>query len=49
MRSACNCLASTLSLILIALPDLADETCLSPYMAKITGQEDFVYVWTLAA
>lgn len=27
----------------------ADETCLSPYMAKITGQEDFVYVWTLGA
>jgi selenium-binding protein 1 len=26
---------------------LADETCLSPYMAKITGSEDFVYVWTL--
>lgn len=26
---------------------LADETCLSPYMAKIVGQEDFVYVWTL--
>jgi len=26
---------------------LADETCQSPYMAKITGQEDFVYVWTL--
>ena len=26
---------------------LADETCMSPYMAKITGQEDFVYVWTL--
>ena len=25
----------------------ADETCLSPYMAKIEGQEDFVYVWTL--
>jgi selenium-binding protein 1 len=25
----------------------ADETCLSPYMAKITGQEDFIYVWTL--
>ena len=22
----------------------ADETCQSPYMAKITGQEDFVYV-----
>src|SRR5262245_8342019 len=25
----------------------ADETCLSPYMPKITGQEDYVYVWTL--
>ena len=25
----------------------ADETCLSPYMQKIVGQEDFVYVWTL--
>jgi selenium-binding protein 1 len=27
----------------------ADETCMSPYMAKITGQEDYVYVWTLGA
>jgi selenium-binding protein 1 len=26
---------------------LADETCQSPYMAKITGHEEFVYVWTL--
>ncbi len=26
---------------------LADETCMSPYMPKITGQEDFIYVWTL--
>ena len=27
---------------------LADETCNSPYMAKlIKGQEDYVYVWTL--
>ncbi len=25
----------------------ADETCFSPYMAKIVGQEDFMYVWTL--
>ena len=25
----------------------ADETCMSPYMPKITGQEDYVYVWTL--
>ena len=28
-------------------PVAADETCMSPYMAKITGQEDYVYVWTL--
>ncbi|UCE87925.1 MAG: selenium-binding protein [Deltaproteobacteria bacterium] len=25
----------------------ADETCQSPYLVKVTGQEDFVYVWTL--
>ena len=24
-----------------------DETCQSPYMAKITGEEEFVYVWTV--
>jgi methanethiol oxidase len=28
-------------------PVRADETCQSPYMTKITGEEDFVYVWTL--
>ncbi len=32
---------------LLSPPLAADETCQSPYMAKITGQEDFVYVWTL--
>ncbi len=32
---------------LISAQLAADETCQSPYMAKITGQEDFVYVWTL--
>ena len=31
----------------LVTPVNADETCQSPYMAKITGQEDFVYVWTL--
>lgn len=30
-----------------ALQSQADETCMSPYMAKIVGQEDFIYVWTL--
>ncbi|WP_345315037.1 selenium-binding protein SBP56-related protein [Ferrimonas gelatinilytica] len=28
-------------------PVMADETCMSPYMAKIVGQEDVLYVWTL--
>jgi len=25
----------------------ADETCSSPYLARIDGQEEFVYVWSL--
>lgn len=29
------------------VPALADETCQSPYMPMITGQEEYVYVWTL--
>ncbi len=42
-------LASLFAATCLSLPAtaLADETCMSPYMAKITGQEDFVYVWTL--
>lgn len=43
--------AGALALVAILLggpaPSRADETCLSPYMAKIVGQEQFVYVWTL--
>jgi methanethiol oxidase len=31
----------------MTMPALADEPCQSPYMAKITGEEEFVYVWTL--
>jgi selenium-binding protein 1 len=35
-------------LFLFAAATLADETCNSPYIAKlIKGQEDYVYVWTL--
>ena len=39
----------TLGLALIAFTAAvaADETCMSPYMAKIVGQEDYVYVWTM--
>jgi selenium-binding protein 1 len=32
---------------LLSTQAVADETCQSPYMAKIIGQEDYVYVWTL--
>ncbi|HPQ97193.1 MAG TPA: selenium-binding protein SBP56-related protein, partial [Thiolinea sp.] len=40
--------AALLSVALLpAQPVQADETCMSPFMAKITGQEDYVYVWTL--
>ncbi len=42
-----NTCAITVATLLISNPVSADETCQSPYMAKITGQEDFVYVWTL--
>jgi len=39
-------IASTL-IVLAATLAHADETCMSPYMPKITGQEDYVYAWTL--
>lgn len=44
-------LLSTIAITSLAIsavqPTVADETCMSPYMAKIVGQEDFIYVWTL--
>jgi selenium-binding protein 1 len=30
-----------------AAPAAADETCQSPFLPKVTGQEDYLYVWTL--
>src|SRR3954452_7117785 len=36
-----------LSTVIGAATSRADETCMSPYLPKITGQEDYVYVWTL--
>jgi selenium-binding protein 1 len=42
--------AALLTIVLtgvMAIPAQADETCMSPYMAKIVGQEDYVYIWTL--
>ena len=44
-----GCAAAVSMLAFASLPAHADETCASPYMAKISGQEDFVYVWTLGA
>ncbi len=45
LRTAASVLS--LSLLLVSPAVRADETCMSPYMPKITGQEDYVYVWTL--
>ena len=42
-------LLATCISILGAAQSRADETCQSPYLPKITGQEDYVYVWTLGA
>ena len=39
--------AALAALLLGPAVSRADETCMSPYMPKITGQEDYVYVWTL--
>ncbi|HXJ58556.1 MAG TPA: selenium-binding protein, partial [Verrucomicrobiae bacterium] len=33
--------------VLTTIPVRADETCSSPYLTRIEGQEEFVYVWTL--
>jgi selenium-binding protein 1 len=43
---ACALCAAVLSAA-AALPAGADETCQSPYLPRLEGQEDFVYVWTL--
>jgi len=39
--------AVTMGAAILPSQVIADETCQSPYMAKIVGQEDYVYVWTL--
>ena len=39
---------ASLCVLAICLPIAkADETCSSPYLPRIEGQEEFVYVWTL--
>ena len=39
--------SALVALAVLVQPTSADETCMSPYMAKIVGQEDYVYIWTL--
>src|SRR5262245_31906702 len=39
--------ALALAALTLVLDARADETCSSPYLARIEGQEEFVYVWTL--
>jgi selenium-binding protein 1 len=43
----CLGLALLAAFVFVARVVSADETCLSPFMPKITGQEDYVYVYTL--
>ena len=40
-------IVAALTVVTAATGLRADETCSSPYMARIEGQEEFVYVWTL--
>jgi len=46
MRHASSLVGFALLLAAVA-PAAGDETCQSPYLPKIVGQEDYVYVWTL--
>jgi selenium-binding protein 1 len=40
-------IAAAVALVGTPVAVRADETCQSPYMPKITGEEEYVYVWTL--
>ena len=40
-------IAGIAGLTFTIIPARGDETCSSPYLARIEGQEEFVYVWTL--
>jgi selenium-binding protein 1 len=40
-------LIAALCVLLLAPLARADETCQSPFMPKLVGTEDYVYVWTL--
>ncbi|RIK91074.1 MAG: selenium-binding protein [Proteobacteria bacterium] len=46
LRGALPCAALFVAVVCAAAAR-ADETCQSPYLPKIVGQEDFLHVWTL--
>lgn len=47
-RPVAGALPALLAALLAApAPARADETCQSPYLPKLVGQEDYLYVWTL--
>ena len=45
-RAVLGALAAV-ALLTTGRPAAADETCMSPYLPRIEGQEEFLYVWTL--
>ena len=47
LRRCCQLMTLSMTALLFQPVASADETCMSPYMVKIVGQEDFVYIWTL--
>jgi selenium-binding protein 1 len=50
LRRAAASFITTIAVAAMLIPirsAFADETCSSPYMLRIEGQEEFVYVWTL--
>lgn len=49
VRGVFVAVASAMLLMSYGKMTTADETCQSPYLPKITGQEDYVYIWTLGA
>jgi selenium-binding protein 1 len=47
IRAFASALCAAVCVAAAPLAASADETCQSPYLPKLEGQEDFVYVWTL--
>ncbi len=47
MARTTRCVAALAAFWLLAGAARADEPCQSPWLPKVTGQEDYVYVWTL--